>query len=202
MPHNNLPHPDMITKSEETRQILTPDLYAYMISLIPTPERYAELHKRFEDSVTGFFKGDPAMVKECEDARDELNKAWSVVHGVSKAVSPIDPTVQQKFGAAKHKASTNSPALTAAKDLKVQYDKNGRPHCSVSKLPGARGYDLWFCEEEPGIESNWNFFEWSSNCQGISLAGLNRTKTNYLKIRGKRGNTLGPWSNMVVLPPV
>lgn len=202
MPHNSLPHPEMITKSEEMRRILTRDFYAYMLSLVPSPEKYGEIHERFEGSVTGYLKGDPEMVKQCEEARVELNKAMSIVQGICKAVSVVDPTVQEKLGIVHQKASSPSAALAAAKDLRLFFDKNGQPYCSVTKLPGAKGYDLWFCEGEPSVESNWKLLTWSSSCQGIYLSGLNRTRTNYLKLRGKRGNEVGPWSNMVILPPV
>lgn len=202
MPHNSLPHPEMITKSEEMRRILTRDFYAYMLSLVPSPEKYGEIHERFEGSVTGYLKGDPEMVKQCEEARVELNKAMSIVQGICKAVSVVDPTVQEKLGIVHQKASSSSAALAAAKDLRLFFDKNGQPYCSVTRLAGAKGYDLWFCEGEPSVESNWKLLTWSSSCQGIYLNGLNRTKTNYLKLRGKRGNEIGPWSNMVILPPV
>ncbi|WP_224982422.1 hypothetical protein [Geomonas agri] len=202
MPHSNLPHPEMLAKSEEMRQIWTPELYAYLLSLLVTPEKYGELHNRFENSVTGFLKGDPEKVKECEEARGNLDKAMSIVQGLGKAVSPIDPTVQHKFGVPPPKAPSAAAELTAAKDLRLFFDKSGQPYCSVSKLAGAKGYDLWFCEGEPSVDSNWKLLTWSSSCQGIYLNGLNRTKTNYLKLRGKRGNEVGPWSNMVILPPV
>lgn len=201
MPHNNLPHPEMITKSEEMRQALTRDFFAYLISLFPTPEKFGEIHERFEGSVTGFLKGDPEMVKQCEEARIELNKAMSVVQGIVKAVSVIDPTVQEKLGIAHQKTPSSSVALAAAKDLRLFFDKNGQPYCSVTRLAGAKGYDLWFCEGEPSVESNWKLLTWSSSCQGIYLNGVDRTKPIYLKLRGKRGNQVGPWSNMVILPP-
>lgn len=201
MPHNNLPHPEMITRSEEFRQVLTPELFAYLLSLIPTPAKYGEMHERFEGSVTGFLKGDPEMVKQCEEARIELNKAMSVVQGIGKAVSVIDPTVQEKLGIVHQKAHSSSVALAAAKDLRLFFDKSGQPYCSVTKLAGAKGYDLWFCEGEPAVESNWKLLTWSSSCQGIYLNGLDRTRINYLKLRGKRGNQVGPWSNMVILHP-
>ncbi|QXE92111.1 hypothetical protein [Geomonas subterranea] len=203
MPHNDLPHAEMVAKSEEVRQVLTPELYAYLISLIPTPDRYAALHTRFESSLTGYLKGIPEQVKECEEARVELNQAITVINGFSKAVSPIDPTVMNKFNVAPKPATTAAAApLVAAEDFKIHFDKQGQPYSSVSKLAGAKGYEVWFCESDPSIESNWNFLTWSTNCQGIYLTGLNRTKTNYLRLRGKRGNSLGPWSNLVVLPSV
>lgn len=201
MPHNNLPHPEMITRSEAVRQVLTRDFYAYLLSLCPTPEKFGEIHERFEGSLTGYLKGDPEMVKQCEEARIELNKAMTVVQGIGKAVSVIDPTVQEKLGFTHQKATSSSVALAAAKDLRVLFDKNGQPYCSVTRLVGAKGYDVWFCEGEPSVETNWKMLTWSSSCQLIYLKGLDRTKTNYLKLRGKRGNEVGPWSNMVILPP-
>ncbi len=202
MPHNNIPHPEMVAKSEEVRQVMTPEWYARLISLIPDPDRYLQIHNRFEGSVTESFKGDPQKVKECEEARHELNVALSVIMGVSKAVSILDPTVNEKLGGTHQKSSPAGAPLAAAKDLRIFFDKDGQPYCSLSKLIGSKGYDVWFCQGEPGIESNWKWLTWSTLCKKIYLQGLNRTLPNYLKVRGKRGNEIGPWSNMVILPPV
>lgn len=202
MPHNNIPHPEMVAKSEEVRQVLTPELYNYLLSLIPNPQRYGQLHERFEGSLTGFLKGEPDMVKECEAAREELNQAISVIIGVGKAVSAIDPKVLEKLGPLAHKTSSTSTALTAAKDLRVYFDKNGVPYCSVTRLVGAKGYEIWFCVGDPSMEASWKLLTWSTSCQKISLEGINRTVTNYLRLRGKRGTEVGPWSNLVILPSV
>ncbi len=202
MPHNNIPHPEMVAKSEEVRQVMTPEWYSRLISLIPDPSRYDQLHNRFEGSVTESFKGDPQKVKECEEARRELNVALSVIMGVSKAVSILDPTVNEKLGSTHQKSSPAGAPLAAAKDLRIFYDKNGQPYCSFTKQPGSKGHEIWFCTGEPGVEANWSLLVWSTTCQKMYLKGLNRTLTNYLKLRCKRGNEVGPWSNMVILPPV
>ncbi|QWV95292.1 hypothetical protein KP004_09005 [Geomonas oryzisoli] len=203
MPHNDLTLPEMVAKSEEIRRALTPEFHAYILSLFPTPDKYAQLHNRLEASLTGYLKGDPEQVKECEEAGAELYQAISIINGFSKAVSPIDPSLMNKFNVAPKPATTSAAIpLLAANDLRVHFDKQGLPYCSLTRLAGAKGYELWFSESEPSVESNWSFLTWSTNCQGIYLTGLNRTKTNYLKLRGKRGNTLGPWSNMVILPSV
>ncbi|WP_129128221.1 hypothetical protein [Geomonas oryzae] len=202
MPHNNVPHPEMVAMSEEVRQAYTPQVRDYLVSLFPTSESYDVLHNRFERSITGFYKGDPEKVKECEEARRELELAMSVIMAIRKAVSVIDPTVYEKPEGPHQKSSTAGSALAAAKDLRILYDRNGQPYCSFTKMPGSKGHEIWFCTGEPGVEANWSLLMWSTTCQKMYLRGLNRTLTNYLKLRCKRGNELGPWSNMVILPPV
>lgn len=202
MPHNNLPHPEMVTKSEEVRQVLTPELYQLLVSLIPTPERYSALHERFEDSVTGYLKGDPEKVKECEAARLDLNRAMTVVTGVGKVVSVIEPSIGEQLRLAQaQERSAVAADLGAIKDFKLHFDKDGRPYCSVAKLASAKGYEVWFAESEPSVDSNWKLLSWSTSCQKLDLSGLNRSRTSYIKVRGKRGQVLGPWSHFLVLNP-
>ncbi|WP_136513359.1 hypothetical protein [Geomonas edaphica] len=200
--NNNIPHPEMVAKSEEVRQGFTTEVRDYLVSLLLTPESYDVLHERFEKSVTGFYKGDPEKVKECEEARRDLEQAISVIQGVRKALSVVDPSVYEKPEDSHQKSSTAGAALAAAKDLRIFYDKGGQPYCSFTKLPGSKGHEIWFCTGEPGVEANWSLLMWSTTCQKMYLKGLNRTRTNYLKLRCKRGNEVGPWSNMIILPPV
>ncbi|MBJ6752843.1 hypothetical protein [Geomonas anaerohicana] len=203
MPHNNLPHSEMVTKSEEVRKVWTPELYAYIVSLFPTPERYATLHNRFESSLTGYLKGIPEQVKECEDARMELNKAITAINGLSKAVNHLDPSIAAAFKVTKPATTSTPSVMGTAEDFKIHFDKSGKPYCSFTKFAGAGGYEVWYCVGDPSVEENWQFLTWSTNCQGIYLTGLDRTKTNYIKLRGKRGNsTFGAWSNLAILPPV
>ena len=202
MPHNNIPHPEMVAKSEEVRQAYTPEARDYLVSLFPTSESYDVMHDRYEKAITGFYKGDPAMVKECEEARRDLEQAMAIIQGVRKAVSVADPRVYVAPGGPHSKSSTAAAVVAAAKDLRLLFDKNGQPYCSLTRLPGAKGYEIWFCVGEPGVETNWSMLTWSTSCQKMYLTGLNRTVTNYLKLRGKKGHEVGPWSNMVILQPV
>lgn len=201
MPFNNLPHPEMITKSATVLQVLTPELYAYLLSLLPTPQSYGELHERYEASFAGSLKGDPEKAKACEADRKAINQDLAIILGLAKAVTHKDPTVIEKFPFSHATERTTAATLGESKDFRITFDKKGRPLAWVTRVAGAKGYEIWACEGDPGIEANWKLLVWSLTCQKIALPGLNRTKLNFLRIRGKRGNILGPWSNFVSVDP-
>ena len=46
MPYNHVSDHEFIAKSSAVAGAFTPEKYAYLLSLLPTPERYAELHWR------------------------------------------------------------------------------------------------------------------------------------------------------------
>ena len=205
MPFNHVSDPEMITKSAAVNESLTPEKYAYLLSLLPTPQSYSELHNRFEASYTAALsgKGDPEKVKACEADRNALNQCLAILLGVAKAVTVKDPTVPQALGLAHVLEKTAAPAaaLTEPHDFKVIYDPKGQLVASVTRVPAAKGYQVWACEGDPNIEANWKLAASSTNCKGIVVPGLNRGKPNWLKIRAIRGNTVGPWSNYVALSP-
>lgn len=204
MPFNNIPHPEMVTKSNEVRRVLTRDLYAYLISLLPTPESFGELQDSFSDNFAGSLKGDPEKIKACEADRDKLNQDLAMIVGLGKTVSIKDPTVLETLKLqhlVAEKTTYSLIPLDVTKDFRIIFDKKGRPFASFTKLAGARAYEIWVCDGDPSIESNWKLLVWETKCQRIALPGLNRAKTNFLKVRGKRGEETGPWSNFISLDP-
>ena len=203
MPHSNVSHPEMILKSATMADLFTPEKLAYIFSLIPTPESYTELHNRMEANYPAALRGDPEKVKEFEADRKAVNLELSLIHGLAKLVAVKDPTVPETLGlgVATEKSAPATISLTGPRDFKVVYDPEGHLMASVTRVPGAKGYQVWACEGDPNVEANWRLAASSSNCRGIVIAGLNRGKSNVLKIRAMRGNDAGPWSNWVSLQP-
>lgn len=203
MPFHHASHPEMIAKSAAVT--LTPEKYAYLVSLVTTPEAYSEAHKRFEASFTASLaaKGDPEKLKACEEARNALNQCLAIIAGVAKAVTVKDPTVPDALGLARalEKPTAPAAALPEPHDFKVVYDPNGQLLASVTRVPTAKAYQIWACAGDPNIEANWKLVASSTNCRGIEIPGLNRAMPNWLKIRAIRGKTVGPWSNCVSLNP-
>ncbi len=201
MSFNNVPDPEMIAKSAAVTVAFTSERYAYLLSLLPTPESYIELHNRFEGSYAASLKGDPAKVKACEADRLEVNRDLTILFGLAKALALKDPSVQEALGLGSVPEKTPVPAvvLTEPNDFKVVYSPKGLITASVTRVPGAKGYQVWACDSDPNIESNWRLAAASPKCKGIALTGLSRAKSNWLKIRAMRGNAAGPWSNFVAL---
>jgi hypothetical protein len=203
MPFNNISDQEMIAKSATVLQTFTPEIYALLVSLVPTPESYAERHNRYEASYSAALKGAPEKVKECEEDRNALNQDMTILLGVAKVAAIKDPTVPEKLGVANIVEKTAAPTatLTAPNDFKVVYDPQGQILASVSKVAAAKGYQVWACDADPNVDENWRLVTSATNCRHIVIPGLNRTKNNWLKIRAMRGNIAGPWSNHVNLTP-
>ena len=197
----NVPDPEMVTKSAAMTVVYTKEMYAYLLSLIPTPESYCENHNRFEASYAASLKGDPAKVQECEADRLALNKDMTMLKGLAKVVAVKDAKVPEALGlgSATKKTTIAQVILAYPHEFKVVFSPKGDITASSGRVPGAKGYQVWGCDGDPNLESNWKLIASSPNCKGIVLTGLNRGKTNWLKIRAMRGRSAGPWSNIVSL---
>jgi len=201
MPFHNESDPERIAKSAAVAGAFTPQMYAYLLSLLPTPEGYAELHNRYEAGYPGALKGDPEKAKAFEADRNAVNSNLSLIFGLAKVVAVKDPTVPETlgFGHLTGKTAAAPTPLAVPRDFKVVYDPKGQLLASVTRVLGAKLYQVWACDDDPSIEANWRLVASSSNCKGIVLQGLNRGKFNLLRIRAMRSRDAGPWSNWVNL---
>ena len=201
MTYNNDSHTEIIAKSAVLIGGLTQEMFDYLISLIPTPGRHSEIHERFEASFAGSLKGDPEKVKACEVDRQVMNECLAILHGLVKAAAIKDPTLPEKLGIGRTAERTAS-TINDPKDFRITYDsKGGQAYASLTKLAGAKIYEIWVCDGDPSVEGNWRLLDSSNKCQKIPILGLNRTKTNFLKVRGKSGNIVGPWSYYLSIDP-
>jgi hypothetical protein len=203
MPFNNLSDPEMIAKSATVAEAFTPAMYAHLVSLLPTPDAYLELHNRFEASFTANLKGDdPEKAKACEADRNALNEVISMLHGMAKVVTIKDPTVPEKLRLIQEKIVAATIHLTAPNNLKAAYDPQGRLMIGFSKVTRAKIYEIWVCDGDPSLEQNWKLSTSTATCRPVAIPGLDRTKTNWLKVRAKNVHETGPWSNCISLDPL
>lgn len=204
MTYNNDSHTEIIAKSAVLIGGLTQEMFDYLISLIPTPGRYSEIHERFEASFAGSLKGDPEKVKACEADRQVMNENLAILHWLVKAAAIKDPTLPEKLGIGRtaERASPTTPTISDPKDFRITFNsKGGQAYASLTKLAGAKIYEIWACDGDPSVDANWRLLDTSSKCQRIPIKGLNRSKTNFLKVRGKSGNIVGPWSYYISIDP-
>ena len=179
-------------------------LGADLMSLLPTRESYAEDHDRLETSFAASLKGDPEKQKDCEANRKAVDQELSILLGLAKVLAVKDPTILEAFGSAHANTPPSAPPrLTAPKDFDLFYDrKTGHLFASATKVAGAKGYQIWGCDGDPKIDANWRLLTSSHRCRGIEVPGLDRSKTNYLKVRAVRGvNEFGPWSKLFQVDP-
>lgn len=203
MPFENETNPEVIAKSATVSGTYTQEFYHYLVSLIPTPESFTGRHHRLTAAYPDALQGDPEKIKAVEEDCKAVKDDLSLLLGLAKVVAFKDPTIQETlgFGHVTVRTATVQAPLGHPKDFKVYYDRKGQLFSSVTKVPGAKGYQVWVCDGDPSIEANWRLLASSSNCKGILLLGLNRSKFNLLRIRPIRGREVGPWSNWISLDP-
>jgi len=202
MPYNEMGDHEVIAISATVNGAFTAELYAYLLSLLPTPSTFAALSSRLEANYAGFLKGEPEKVKEFEADRKALNCELTQMRALAKAVAIKDPEIPGKLGLGPltEKTAVSGP-LGAPEGFKVVFDAFGHLTATVKKVPGARGYQVWCCDGDPSIEANWRLVASAPNCKGIVITGLNRGKFTLLKVRALRATGAGPWSNWVSLDP-
>lgn len=203
MPFNNGSDAEKMAKSAAVAEAFTQELYDHILSLIPTPAAFAELHNRMETSYPAALKGDPEKVKAFEADLDAVNSNLSLLHALAKVVAVKDATVPDSLGLGRVHEKTVAAAvhLGNPQGFNVLYDPKGQLFGTVTKVKGAKGYQIWACDGDPSLEANWKMIASSSNCRRIAIMGLNRSKFNMLKVRAMRGTGPGPWSNLVSLDP-
>lgn len=203
MPVSKLSHPELISKTATVSANFKREMYEYMLSLLPTPDYFSELHERYEASFAGSLKGDPEKIKACEENRQLINQNLSILMGLAKVVTMKDPSVLEALGLNlfTEKPPTSTTALERPKEVRIGFDKKGHPQVTVTKVMGAKGYEIWASDADPSREENWRLLVWSTKCQKIDIPGLNRMLLNWLRVRGKRGDIVGPWSNPIRLDP-
>ncbi|ACH40977.1 MAG: hypothetical protein ACD_55C00166G0002 [uncultured bacterium] len=202
MPTTKLSLPELLSKSAAMNATFNTEMFNRLLSLIPTPAFYSELHERYATNFAGYLRGDPEKIKACEEDRQLIDQNLSLLLGLAKVVTAKDPSLQEAFGLnPSAERATVSATLERAKDFRVSFDPKGHPAASVTKIMGARGYEIWACDGDPSLEENWRLVVWSTKCLKIPIIGVDRTKLNWLRIRGKRGETAGPWSNPIPLNP-
>lgn len=204
MPINDLSDAELIAESAAVAEAFTPEMYAYLLSLLPTPQAFAELSSRLTANYPAALKGDPEKVKAFEADRNAMNCDLSLLRGLAKVVAVKDAIVPESLGLGRiqqKKAAAIAP-LTNPQGFKVVYDRQGRLFASVIKVPGAKGYQIWLCDTDPSNQANWKLFTSGTRCRRMPITGLNRPNLTLLKVRAMRGHVSGPWSNVLSLDPI
>lgn len=203
MPLNNASNPEVIAKSAAVADAFTPEMYNYLLSLLPTPQSYRENHDRLTTTYSASLSGDEEKAKECEAHRKALSQEYAILSALARIVSVKDPEAPAKLGlpSTPEKTAHVISTLSDPQNFKILYNPKGELIASTTRVLNAKGYEVWACEGDPSLEANWRLVAASPMCRGIVVPGLNRAKSNWLRIRARRGNTAGPWSNYVCLSP-
>ena len=204
MPFNNDSHSEILAKSAGFAEVFTQEVFEYLKSLFPTPGQYTEYHQQLAARYTASLTGDPENIKAFEIHRQVVSENLAMMNLLAKAAAIKDPTIPEKLrlGRTPERAAHATQPIGDPHGLRVTFSKKGgHPYLSLTKIPSAKIYEIWVCDSEVSVDANWRLLDTSSTCQNIPLKGLNRTKTNYIRVRGKSGSIVGPWSLFISIDP-
>ena len=204
MSFKNDSDPELIAQSATVVQSYTQEAHEHLLSLIPTPQSVQANHTAYAASYAAFLGGDLDKAEECETYRIAVYEGLSILHGLTKAVTVKDPKAPEivGLGAQPSKVKLTSISLAQPAGFRTAFTPQGLLVGSVTKVEHAMGYQVWACDSDPSVESNWRLVASSSTCKKILIPGLDYGKNNWLKIRAMRGKGVaGPWSNLVNLTP-
>jgi hypothetical protein len=197
-----IPDAEMLPKCVALAKTYTEEMHSYLISLFTTPERYREATERFQASYNASLDKAPENVAACEADRQNLNRQHSVLMGMAKVASLLDPSVPEKLGVGTLTASpvAGSQSLSKPDKFKMVYGANsGEMTGSVTSIKGARMIEIWGCVGDPNDEGNWKLMAASPNCTGIKVTGLAPGTKYWFRARAVRSGESGPWSNYLTL---
>ena len=167
--------------------------------LLPDLPKIQSKHERHRSLFNDVLAGDREKEGELQATRHEVNALLGLFHGMAVLAGSQDPTIPQRLGMAPQQPltkRTSSGHMSFPENFRLAYDG----HIIVARaqaVKGAKSYEVWGCDGDPMIESNWRHVTTSGRVNRIELAGLTPGKLYYFRIRAISSAGAGPWSNFI-----
>lgn len=174
-----------------------PSILQRMQTFFPDLEKFRSAHDRHRNLFAEVLGGKHEMEGDLEAARNHINTHLDVFHGMVALTGSHDPSITQSLGIVQPVTKRNSVLhLTSADNFRMVYD--GKMMVArANGVKGAKSYELWVCDGDPMIESNWRYLTNSTRINHIEVTGLTPGKLYYFRIRAICSHGNGPWSNFV-----
>lgn len=167
-------------------------------NLLPNLDTIQSARDRHISVFRDYLAGDHAKEEELLASRKESILLVNLVRGAATLIAPKDPTIPQRLGIV-HQAPVNkrtAPHLGSPKNLRIIYEGR-RMVARAGAVKGTRIYEVWCCDGDPMVESNWRHLVTSSKASGIAIEGLTPGKLYYFRIRAISASGPGDWSSFV-----
>lgn len=188
---------DLITILEKDASILE----AIKKLLAPSLETIQAVQDRHITVFHDYLAGDHGKEEELQASRKESIMLVNLLRGAATLVGTQDPTIPQRLGIV-HQAPVNkrvSRRLGAPDHLRIVYEGH-KMVARAGAVKGARIYELWCCDGDPMVESNWRHLINSCKVNRIEITeGLTPGKLYYFRIRAMAASGAGDWSSFVSL---
>lgn len=176
-----------------------PSILQNIFTLLPNLEKIQTAHERHRSIFNEVLGGAHDKEEELQNARNEVISQVSMVHGMAHLTGKQDPSIPQKLGLVQQQPTTKRAAsgnLGIAENFRLVYEGHtiiGR----ASAVKGAKSYEIWVCESEPLVESNWRHQTTSGRVNRIEITGLTPGRLYFFRIRPVGSHGAGPWSNFI-----
>lgn len=169
--------------------------------LMPDLEDIQSARDRHISVFRDYLAGDHSKEEELLASRKESTLLVNLVRGAATLVAPKDPTIPKKLGIV-HQAPINRrimQRLGSPEHLRIDYDKH-KMVVRAGAVRGARFYEVWCCDGDPMVDSNWRHLITSCKANRIEITeGLTAGKLYYFRIRAIAASGPGEWSSFVSL---
>jgi|GEM_PF-2475061 len=204
MPYSDVPDSELVAQSATVSQVFTPDFHANLMSLMPGPDSFRTNQSTYASTFAGSLTGDAEQARACEIARQAVDRDMTILRGVVKVLGIKDPKVLEALSlgsSSSARGTAASETLSQPTGFKALFTPAGDLVGSVTRMKGAKWFQVWACDGDPTVEANWRLVASSASCRSIPIPGLDRSKNNYLKIRAMGSKGPGPWSHMINIEP-
>ena len=178
-----------------------PELYKFLLSLLPNPDTVKVLHDRFQVSFDASLTGGADKVAAKKSDRKALNRQLSAFASLIQLAALEDSSVTARAGLGlKQKVPAPTPPLVAPANFKVQHgSEHGTMFAKCSSVKTAKSLEMQVCQGDPTIDENWKFIGVYANCSKMEIKGLVPGTLYSFRVRGIRASGSGPWSSYVTL---
>jgi hypothetical protein len=178
-----------------------PELYNYILSLLPNRASLQDSHDRHQQSYNAALTGGHDQLAQRASDRRVVNRRFAAFATLVQLAAMEDATVAARVGLVdRAKTSASTPPLTPPANFKVWHgEEHGTMNSKCSSVKTAKSFEIHVCKGDPTNEDNWSFGCVSATCTGIIIKGLVPGTVYSFRIRAIRASGPGPWSSYVTL---
>ena len=139
--------------------------------LLPDLQKIQSTHDRHRSVFNDVLGGNHEKEGELQAVRHEVNAQLGLLHGMAVLAGSQDPSIPQKLGMPLQQPvtkRTSSGHLTSPENFRLAYEG----HIIVARanaVKGAKSYEVWGCDGDPMMESNWRHITTSGRVNRIEL---------------------------------
>ncbi|QXE89791.1 fibronectin type III domain-containing protein [Geomonas subterranea] len=175
-----------------------PTILERISTFMPELGKMKTVHDRHRALFAEVLGGNREKEGELDAARMDTNNHLGVFHGLVQLTGSRDPSIPQSLGITAPTPTKRSLTnhFSSPENLRLVY-KGLSLIARAGSVKGAKNYEIWVCDGDPMVESNWRYHSHSTRVNHIEITGLTPGRMYYFRIRAVLSGGNSPWSNFV-----